>query len=95
MPGLKVTRELHAEVRESLKEMGIMSAAKKHGLSPQTVSRIKRGRSYLGYKRALAKDHEQSDWLIRDDEPAFMDIPMRDPNKPRGKFLHRLRRLRG
>jgi hypothetical protein len=59
--GKKVTEELHAKVRESLKTMGIMSASKKHGLSPQTVSRIKRGGRYLsGYKRELADDHERS-----------------------------------
>jgi hypothetical protein len=94
MPGLKVTRELHAEVRDSLKTMGIMRAAEKHHLSPQTVSRIRRGRSYLGYKRELMADHTPS-FMVRDDEPDFLDMPMTKPSAPKRGFFHRLRRQRG
>ncbi len=74
MPGLKITRELHAEVRETLKENGIMTTAKIHKLSPQTVSRIKRGRSYIGYKRELAADHDSAapvHYATDEDMPAF------------------------
>jgi hypothetical protein len=76
MPGLKITRELHAEVRETLKENGIMTTAKIHNLSPQSVSRIKRGRSYIGYKRALSADHGE---IERGESPDFLDTPVGEP----------------
>lgn len=77
MPGLKITRELHAEVRETLKTNGIMTTAKIHGLSPQSVSRIKRGRSYIGYKRALAADHGD----FERPSPDFLDTPVPPPRE--------------
>jgi hypothetical protein len=75
MPGLKVTRELHAQVSRSLKRMTISATARKHGLSTQTVSRIKRGGSYIGYKRELDADHMPT-FFVRDKDPNFLeDIP--------------------
>jgi hypothetical protein len=97
--GKKVTKELHAKVRESLKTKGIMSVAKKHGLSPQTVSRIKRGGRYLsGYKRELADDHETSfRSLFKEQDPneGFLDEPKLSRirrNTP--SFMDRVRRIR-
>lgn len=81
MSGLKITRELHAQVRETLKTKGIMSTAKKYGLSPQTVSRIKRGgRSYVGYKRELTADHVSLSSVF-DSKPDFE--AQADPPAPR------------
>lgn len=74
MTRTKVTRELHLKVLETLKYNGICSTAKIHGISPQTVSRIKRGKSYIGYKRELANDHAPRissvlDLLVYEDMP--------------------------
>lgn len=93
MPGLKITRELHAEVRETLKENGIMTTAKIHNLSPQSVSRIKRGgRSYIGYKRALNADHGETE---RGESPDFLEMPesdhkIRPPKPPRKSIFARI-----
>lgn len=89
MPGLKITRELHAEVRETLKENGIMTTAKIHNLSPQSVSRIKRGRSYIGYKRALSADHGETE---RGESLNYLDTPVGEPqlNVPKKGILARL-----
>lgn len=84
MPSLKITRELHAEVRETLKTEGIMTTAKIHNLSPQTVSRIKRGRSYIGYKRELNSDHRKK--TNNSQASAFIETGTTDI-KPRKKGL--------
>lgn len=91
MPALKVTRELHAKVRECLKTKGVEDTARAFKLSRQTVHRIKRGKSYLGYKRALAHDHRESFPFVRDDqEPDFRDLM----SKPKPGILQRLRRFK-
>lgn len=97
----KITRELHAKVRESLKTMGIASAARKHRVSIKTVSRIKRGgRSYIGYKRELTSDHRS---LVDEiwggqkpssTEPAFMEEPGSSKLRFYGRALSRFVRRR-
>jgi hypothetical protein len=93
MPGLKVTRELHSDVIESLKTMGVTATADKHSLSHQTVRRIKKGRSYIGYKRVLAADHEPGLGGIyfhdNDDTPFIEEIPIKKPS-----LLHRFKMRR-
>ncbi len=62
MAGLKITRKIHAEVRASLRTMSIAKAAEKHSLSFQSVNRIRKGgRNYIGYKRALAREHTRKE----------------------------------
>lgn len=93
----KITRELHAKVRESLKTMGIVSAARKHGISAKTVSRIKRGgRSFTGYKRELTSDHTSlvdEIWAGQkpsSTEPLFMEEPGSSRLKVFGQALKRV-----
>ncbi len=78
----KITRELHASVRETLKSNGIMTTAKIHELSPQTVSRIKRGGRYMsGYRRELAIDHivrEMPEYIKTPIQPSTIHLSVMD-----------------
>ncbi len=72
MGNIKVTRELHSQVRKTLETMGIMSTARYHNISPKTVSRINRGGStYMGYKRKLIAAHESLG--------EYLDMPIPKP----------------
>jgi hypothetical protein len=93
MPGLKVTREVHAKVRHSLKTMSITQAAKRHRLSPQTVSRIKRGgNSYVGFKRELTADHVSLTSEIWGKPSSTVASFMEEPEAVQPGFFSKLKR---
>lgn len=88
----KLTPELHAKVRETLRDNGIMATARIHNLSPDTVSRIKRGgRTFLGYRRALNADHGglPLNRFNDSEEPKYLEEPI----IKRPGFVKRLLRL--
>jgi hypothetical protein len=63
MSATLVTREVHTQIRAIIeKNRGASNAAisRETGFSDKTIRRIRRGgRSYVGYKRQLSKDHLQ------------------------------------
>lgn len=88
----KVTLEVHAQVRETLRDNGIMATARIHNLSPDTVSRIKRGgRSLTGYKRALNADHGG---LPLERFKSKDELPLLEEPSPKRGLFGRFRRQR-
>lgn len=86
-----ITRELHAEVRESLKTMGVVTVAARHGLSRSTVRRIKEGGpSFAGYKEQLRLDHTPLFSVFREDEKFLEDKRLNN----KGVFAKTLGRLK-
>lgn len=81
MPGLKVTREVHAEIRAIIaKNQGASNAeiARLAGVSDKTIKRVRTGgRYYSGYKRQLTQDHP---WFTTDkDMPPSENMVVGEP----------------
>lgn len=103
MPGLKITREVHSEVRAIIaknRDATNADLARETGLSDKTIRRIRRGgRSYLGYKRQMTADHlkHTSYKVSNGDMPPFEDMPLGKPRvrQQRPSFLKRFRAKRG
>ena len=89
MASIAISREVHKQIRESLKQMSgdphvTVKVATKHGVSIKTVQRVRRGGDhYIGYKRVMAHDHNPK---VRHDQ--YLTEPLKDDKR---SFFKRLK----